>query len=47
MTTHLLFVILVVLGFGFQFLATWPVQYAARIGWGLWFAASLIWAFGQ
>ncbi len=47
MTLHLLFVILVVLGFGFQLLATWPVQYANRISWSLWFAASVIWAIGQ
>lgn len=42
----LLFVVLVVLGFAFKFLATYPVNYAERIAWGCWLAASLIWALG-
>lgn len=42
---HVFFVVLVVVGFGFHLLATWPVQYASRIGWGSWFVASLLWAF--
>jgi hypothetical protein len=40
----LLFTILVVLGFLFHFLATWPVNYASRIAWGLWFVAAVLWA---
>jgi len=43
----LLFVLCVVLGTLFQFLATWPVNYAARIGWGFYLAASIIWALPQ
>lgn len=43
----ILFVIFVVAGFIFKFLATWPVTYAERIAWGCWLAASLIWAFQQ
>jgi len=43
----LLFALLVVLGFLFHFLATWPVAQASRVGWGLWLAASVIWAFGR
>jgi hypothetical protein len=43
---HVLFVILVVLGFGFHFLGTFgpTPPYSARIAWGSWFVASLIWA---
>ena len=40
-----LFIVLVVMGFVFHFLATWPVTYATRIAWGCWLAASLLWAF--
>lgn len=44
---RLVFVILVVLGFGFHFLATWPSQFpATRFAWGCWLAAALVWAFG-
>jgi hypothetical protein len=43
----LLFTILVVLGFVFQFLATWPVNFAERIAWGCWLAASILWAVGR
>ena len=39
----ILFPILVVLGFLFHFLATWPVNFASRIAWGCWLAASLLW----
>lgn len=41
------FTILVVLGFIFKFLATFPVNYAERIAWGCWLAASVIWAVGR
>lgn len=44
---QLIFVLLVVIGFGFHFLATFPVNYASRIAWGRWFAATLIWALPQ
>ncbi|MGH6992426.1 MAG: hypothetical protein ACRED8_03900 [Caulobacteraceae bacterium] len=40
----LLFVILVVAGFVFHFLATFGVNYATRIAWGLWLAAAVLWA---
>lgn len=43
----LLFVLLVVLGFLAKFLATFPVAYAERIAWGLWLAASVVWAIGR
>lgn len=43
----MLFVIAVVVGFLFHWLATWPVNYASRIAWGCWFVASLIWAAGH
>lgn len=43
---QILYVLLVVLGFLFHFLATFPVNYASRIGWGCWLAASLLWAIG-
>ena len=45
---RLVFVILVVLGFGFHFLATWPTgQFpASRFAWGCWLAAALVWALG-
>lgn len=41
----ILFLIFVVAGFLFHFLATWPVTYASRIAWGCWLVASLLWAF--
>jgi hypothetical protein len=41
---HLLFVLLVLLGFIFKLLATFPVNYAERIAWGCWLAAAVIWA---
>lgn len=41
----MLFIILVVLGFLFHFLATWPVTpFATRIAWGCWLVASILWA---
>lgn len=40
----ILFALLVILGFLFHFLATWPVSYATRIAWGCWLAAAIIWA---
>lgn len=43
----ILFLIAVVAGFLFWFLATWPVTYADRIAKGCFLAASLLWAFGQ
>jgi hypothetical protein len=48
MTLHLVFVFLVVLGFIFNFAATWPAPFpGARLGWGCWMVASLIWAMGS
>jgi hypothetical protein len=47
MGVHLIFVILVVLGFVFQFVATWPVPqfpWSARLAWGCWLVAALLWA---
>lgn len=42
----LLFVILILLGFIFKLLATWPVTpYAERLAWGFWLGAAVIWAF--
>ncbi len=43
----LLFVILVLLGFVFHFLATFPVTYAGRIAWGCWLIAAILWAIPQ
>lgn len=43
----LLFTILVLLGFVFKFLATWPVNYAERIAWGCFLAAAILWAIGR
>jgi hypothetical protein len=44
----LLLTLLVVLGFLFHFLATFPVSpWSTRIAWGCWFAASLLWALGN
>lgn len=42
MTT--IFTLLVVLGFLAMLLNAFGVQHAARVGWALWFAASIIWA---
>lgn len=45
MNQHLIFVILVVVGFVFKLLATWPVSpYCERIAWGCWLGAALVWA---
>jgi hypothetical protein len=41
----LLFAVLVLAGFGFWWLATWPVAYAERIAKGLFFFAALVWFF--
>lgn len=43
----LIFTVLVVLGFIFKFLATFPVNYAERLAWGFWLAAALTWAVGR
>lgn len=44
---HLLFVLLIVGGFLFHFLSTFPVSpYSSRIAWGCWLAASIMWALG-
>jgi len=40
----ILFALLVLAGFVFHFLATFPVQYASRIAWGSWLVAAIIWA---
>lgn len=42
-----IFTLLVVVGFLAMFLSTFPVPNAARIGWGLWLAASIVWAIGN
>lgn len=39
-----IFALLVVLGFLAMLLNTFGVQHAARVGWSLWLAASIIWA---
>lgn len=44
---NLLFVLAVLLGFIFKFLATRPVNYAERIAWGCWLVAAVLWAVGQ
>jgi len=47
---NLVFVLLVVIGFLFHFLATIPVPpswYPSRIAWFLWFMAALLWAVPQ
>ena len=45
---NLIFVLLVVVGFVFHFLATFPTgPYCTRIAWGSWLIASLLWAMGQ
>lgn len=43
----LLFAILILLGFIFWFLATWPVNYAERIARGCFLAAAVIWFVGR
>jgi hypothetical protein len=44
---QILFTILVVLGFLFQLLATWPLSpYMVRLAWGSWLVAAIIWAVG-
>lgn len=43
----ILFALCVVLGFAFHFLATFPVNYASRIAWGLWLVASVLWMVGR
>jgi hypothetical protein len=45
MTLGLVFVVLVVAGFIAMFISTWPTSFpAARIAWGCWLVASLLWA---
>jgi hypothetical protein len=40
----LIFVILVIMGFLFHFLSTWPVHpLCLRIAWGCWLIASILW----
>jgi hypothetical protein len=39
----LIFAILVLAGFGFWWMATWPVTYAERIARGFFFAAAILW----
>jgi len=44
----LLFVVFVLIGFVFMFLSTLPnVPYAARIAWGSWLVAAIVWAVPQ
>lgn len=45
----LLFVLFVLIGFVFQFLATLPLgaPYAIRIAWGSWLIAAILWAVPQ
>lgn len=45
----LLFVLFVLVGFLFQFIATWPgaLAWSTRVAWGSWFIASLLWALPQ
>jgi hypothetical protein len=44
---HLLFAILVVLGFAFHLVATWPAPWpAARLAWACWLIAAILWAMG-
>jgi hypothetical protein len=38
----------VVLGFAFHFISAWPAPFpSARLAWGCWFVASLLWAMGS
>lgn len=41
---QLIFVLFVLAGFVFQLLAQFPVPQAARISWGCWLVAALLWA---
>jgi hypothetical protein len=41
---HLIFVLFVLAGFLFMLLAQFPVPQAARIAWGCWLIAALLWA---
>lgn len=44
----LLFVLFVVLGFAFHFLATFPTgPYVTRIAWGCWLISAVVWAVGR
>jgi hypothetical protein len=44
----ILFIIAVLIGFVFHFLATWPAPpYASRIAWGSWLVAAILWAVPQ
>jgi hypothetical protein len=40
----MIFAILVLLGFAFWFMATWPVVWAERVARGLFLAAAFVWA---
>lgn len=41
----IVFILFVLLGLAFHFLATWPTPaYAKRIAWGCWLAAGIVWA---
>jgi hypothetical protein len=42
----MIFAILVVIGFLFWLLATWPVAYAERVARGCFFVSAFIWALG-
>ncbi len=45
---EMLLTLLVVLGFAFHFLATFPTgPYCSRIAWGCWLIASILWAMGH
>lgn len=44
----MLFVVLVVLGFMFKFMASFGMPpWAERAAWGCWLAASIVWALGR
>ena len=43
----ILFVLAVVIGFIAMFLSTFPVAYAARVAWGSWLIAAVLWAIPQ
>lgn len=49
MSIALLFVIFVLVGFVFHFVATWPggPRYSKMIAWGSWLVAAIIWAVGR
>lgn len=46
---HVLFVVLVILGFALMLASRWPVgsPYAERGAWACWTAAALIWDVGE